>query len=248
MNNDTLEQFLHNIRFMLDNLPGLFFVKDLSSHYVGASQNCEKALGLKINTLIGKSDYEFPWAKCASNYRQNDVTALNQKKSDVLEPIPLGSGLVLATRCVRVPVCDNEGKVLGLLGQVNVFSSNDSFNKALQTLSQIDGAYGLHETTYTQYHLTEYQNKFHFTARETECLFLMLRGKTAKEIGTFLEISKRTVEQYIENIKNKMGVSTRSEVIATAIEAGLLDVIPKNEVFANLCKNSQKWQNFLDPI
>lgn len=245
MGNDTLIRFTHSMRFMLDNLPAYFFIKDMSSHYVDLSKSLEYDLGIKIKTLIGKSDYETPWEKCADNYRQNDKIALNQKKSDVLEPIPLSQHVVLASRCVRLPIHNDKGEDIGVLGQVEVFSTNRSFGQAIQALNHIDSHYGLRETSFTQYQVGEYKKEYQFTQRETECLFLLLRGKTAKDIGVFLEISKRTVEQYIENIKNKMGVSTRSSVIATALESGLLDIIPKNEIFTHLRKDSQRWRDFL---
>nr|WP_106183204.1 PAS and helix-turn-helix domain-containing protein [Legionella pneumophila] len=53
----------------------------------------------------------------------------------------------------------------------------------------------------------------YFSKRETECLMLLANAKTAKEIAVQLGLSCRTVEHYIDNIKNKMGVSTKTELI-----------------------------------
>ena len=75
-------------------------------------------------------------------------------------------------------------------------------------------------------------------------MFLLIRAKSAKEIAQFLEISPRTVEAYIEQIKNKMGVSTRSEMITTAIEMKMLEIIPNDDMLINLYKNMHKWQDF----
>ncbi|KTD40549.1 helix-turn-helix transcriptional regulator [Legionella parisiensis] len=52
------------------------------------------------------------------------------------------------------------------------------------------------------YTLSNTENKYELTNRE--CVFLLIRGKSAKEIGALLSLSKRTIEPYIENIKNKM--------------------------------------------
>lgn len=56
-----------------------------------------------------------------------------------------------------------------------------------------------------------------FSKREVECIYLTVRGKSAKQISNELKISRRTVEEYLTNIKVKMGVYTKSELIDNAI-------------------------------
>lgn len=57
------------------------------------------------------------------------------------------------------------------------------------------------------------RNHFHLTKREIECLSYLLRGKTFKEIALTLKLSPRTVECHINNIKEKVGAHTKSELI-----------------------------------
>ena len=54
--------------------------------------------------------------------------------------------------------------------------------------------------------------------RQKECLQYLVRGKTAKEIADILGLSKRTIENYIDTIKVKFNVSTRSELIDLIID------------------------------
>ena len=49
--------------------------------------------------------------------------------------------------------------------------------------------------------------------REKECVYYILRGMSAKEIGKVLNISHRTVETHIEHIKSKLSCQTRSQVV-----------------------------------
>lgn len=51
------------------------------------------------------------------------------------------------------------------------------------------------------------------SSQEFKCLALLSRGKTAKEIGRALTLSSRTVESYIENIKCKLDVRSRGQLI-----------------------------------
>jgi DNA-binding CsgD family transcriptional regulator len=56
-----------------------------------------------------------------------------------------------------------------------------------------------------------------FTKRENEVLFHLVQGKTAREISILLNISTRTVEHHIENMKAKSDSKSKSELIEKAI-------------------------------
>lgn len=51
------------------------------------------------------------------------------------------------------------------------------------------------------------------TRRERDCIELLLKGKMANQIGEALDIDKRTVFHYLDNVKNKLGCSTKTELI-----------------------------------
>ena len=52
-------------------------------------------------------------------------------------------------------------------------------------------------------------------------------GKTAKEIAKHMLISYRTVESHVNEIKNKLAYSNRSELISILIQVGLVDISSK---------------------
>jgi len=54
---------------------------------------------------------------------------------------------------------------------------------------------------------------YDLTDRQLECCLLLLKGKTAKEIGISLNLSTRTVEYYFEIIKTKLDCKNKSELI-----------------------------------
>jgi len=61
--------------------------------------------------------------------------------------------------------------------------------------------------------------------REKQCLKLLIQNKSAKETAVVLGLSRRTVEYYFENIKNKLACWTKQEVLQVAKtlkEMGLL--------------------------
>lgn len=60
------------------------------------------------------------------------------------------------------------------------------------------------------------------TSRESECLHYLVQGMTARQIGHQLGISFRTVQHYLDNIKDKWQCSSRSELIGKALRNGAL--------------------------
>ncbi|MFH1190653.1 MAG: response regulator transcription factor [Candidatus Omnitrophota bacterium] len=60
--------------------------------------------------------------------------------------------------------------------------------------------------------------------RESDCLRLVVEGKTAKEIAEILFISRRTVENYKNSILKKLNLHKTSDLIKYSLENKFLDV------------------------
>ena len=54
----------------------------------------------------------------------------------------------------------------------------------------------------------------HLTSREVQCLRLLQQGKTAKQTAKKLHLSYRTVESYLDDVKSKLYVTNKSELLA----------------------------------
>ncbi len=61
-----------------------------------------------------------------------------------------------------------------------------------------------------------------FTPRQREVVTLVAQGLTNREIASRLVISERTADTHVQNILNKLGVNSRVQVTAWAVEHGLL--------------------------
>lgn len=62
------------------------------------------------------------------------------------------------------------------------------------------------------------------TKREKEILIILSSGKTSKEIGFILNISKLTVDKHKKNIKEKLNLNTLGELINFSISSNLYKV------------------------
>ncbi len=67
------------------------------------------------------------------------------------------------------------------------------------------------------------------TDREIEVLTHAAHGLTNKEIGAVLFISNRTVQGHLQKIYGKLGVTTRTEAVTTALKHGLIALNKENQ-------------------
>jgi DNA-binding CsgD family transcriptional regulator len=66
---------------------------------------------------------------------------------------------------------------------------------------------------------------FSLSKREVEVILGLIRGMHAGEVAASLHLKQTTVESYIQNIKNKFGLSLKSELISAILENNVLKQI-----------------------
>ncbi len=111
-----------------------------------------------------------------------------------------------------------------------MISSNHIFLSSSQSMVEICKplkTYGINYFSYTKnyrsgkrVYLTT-NPSIKLTDRQIDCIKLMLEGKTAKMIGTVLNLSPRTIEAYIHHLKRKLLCRNKSELIAKFIQMNL---------------------------
>jgi DNA-binding CsgD family transcriptional regulator len=63
------------------------------------------------------------------------------------------------------------------------------------------------------YKIKQLQQRYSLSCRETQCLELILQNKIAKEIANFLNLTTRTAETYIANLKRKLDCHSKNEIM-----------------------------------
>lgn len=124
--------------------------------------------------------------------------------------------------------------LFGAQNQVNAILCNFSEISSLN-LTLINFTYALHQYDEYRYYHKRGQNSYRIepmysgttmSERQSELLFYLLRGYSVRDIADKLNLSKRTIESYLTEIKNKFNCHSKKDVIEKAIDAGLLHIIP----------------------
>ncbi|MCL9682646.1 helix-turn-helix transcriptional regulator [Legionella maioricensis] len=62
------------------------------------------------------------------------------------------------------------------------------------------------------------ESKIETTPREKEVLFWYIKGKTSEETAKLLNVSRRTIERHFENLREKFGCFSKSQIILKLME------------------------------
>lgn len=166
------------------------YCKDRNSRYLACNEYVANELQLTtVKDIAGKTDHSFSW----SQDRIHELRSIDAKV--IRSGLPLHhtekSFINLAGKKVqfithKMPLRDKASNIIGVFGvSVDIHQANNN------SFSDYDK----------------------LTGRETEVLDLLTQGMCAKEIAAYLSLSKRTIEHHIENIKDKMNVSSKYELL-----------------------------------
>lgn len=196
--------------------------KNLKSELIECNDVFLDYIGYKSEDLVlGRTDYEFAWSNYADLYRTHELDAMNGNGYSVIHPTIDANGRYFLAFNTKVPVFNKDKKIIGVSCHT-IEVINPDFLHLTQWLKTTDI-----DNPLQNYAIGKKISGTELTTRELECLFYLLRGKTSKEIGKILNLSFRTVEGYIDNIKHKFNCRTKAELITAAIQAGYLNNIPK---------------------
>lgn len=229
INEDFLSQ--HNLHFPMHyDENKLIFIGDLEHRVVGANQYTANTVGLnKLNDLIEDPLY----------YGELPCKAKFLADSFIKEDKQVGNNFEIVNTIARVGYAKNEFKLLlsekiplvnrnrELIGyscsSINI--TNSQFVNLHPLLNELNSA----PVTQGQFSLIlkDKYTDMDLSSRETECLFYFMRGNSCSRIANILNLSRRTIEMYIDNVKHKMHCQNKQELIENSISRGFTSIIPK---------------------
>lgn len=78
----------------------------------------------------------------------------------------------------------------------------------------------------TTFEIVDRYHQLDLTPHESQVVFLLMLGKTAKAISQLLQRSPRTIETHINHIKAKLGLHNKNQIVEYSTFCGLSQLIP----------------------
>jgi two-component system cell cycle sensor histidine kinase/response regulator CckA len=134
-----VQEEIHRSRQMfqliLDNIPQRVFWKNRDLRYFGCNKSFACDAGFSHpNDIIGKNDFELSWRQTAPLYREDDRLVINADKPKVRfeEPQHKPDGSVGWLRTSKIPLHDQEGRVIGVMGTYEDITEQKQAEAALR--------------------------------------------------------------------------------------------------------------------
>jgi len=212
-----------SMRDYIDAQPHPVVYKDEQSIFQYVNTAYCRLNGLRQSLdIIGGTAYDLPCgaAAAAEMFEEQDRHVMSTgKELKILNIHPFANGEWGVQLNTKKPWFDENKNIGGLL--CHGIDITDAYTMAVST--QLAKFTGQQQNSYA---IASDGGAASLSPRESEVLFLILRGKTAKLAATVLGLSYRTVQHHIESLKTKLGVDSKIDLIDAAIARGYMSQIP----------------------
>ncbi len=212
---------------LLMQLPGYVGVRGLNNNFFFGNLMLAQLAGLNTpDKFTGFTDFDAPWCKLNESLKKHDIDAYNGLVYKQLDPVSSASGfkVLLVT---KTPYHDKQGNTPAVIVCGMELTNKEITKMAYLLDTESPFARGkpliISNNTYI---FSKCEIKL--TPRELECMFYILRGRSYKRIARILNISHRTVEEYVSTIKLKFECNTKDELIEKAYELDLTRFVPES--------------------
>lgn len=126
--------------------------------------------------------------------------------------------LMFSCLAFKFPIFNSQDKIMGVFG-ISALMDNAIFTEAEPLSTSIEriiqtGLMPHSKNIIPGSHICG----VYLSNQEIKCLRLLIGGKTIKLIGLQMGLSPRTIEYYLNNIKHKLHVKTKSELIEKVVQ------------------------------
>jgi len=114
-----LNQSREMLQLIFDTIPARVFWKRNDLTYQGCNKSFAQDAGLdSTDAIIGKNDFDLGWKDFAKQYQEDDKSVIKSgtPKLNFEEPLVRGDGEKRWLKTSKVPLCNDKGEVIGILG------------------------------------------------------------------------------------------------------------------------------------
>ncbi|MBA4383069.1 MAG: hypothetical protein C0406_10930, partial [Sideroxydans sp.] len=123
---------------IIENQPGLIWLKDREGKYLAVSQKFAHAFGAKSpEMMLGKTDLDFSPKEMAEQYRADDAKVMNSGKSLSVEEVVNVNGQQVWHETYKTPAFNAEGEVIGTTGMARDITTRRKAEEQLREAAAV---------------------------------------------------------------------------------------------------------------
>jgi two-component system, cell cycle sensor histidine kinase and response regulator CckA len=137
---DALQQQKAELRLLFDMTPAMIWFKDTENNIVRINQRVADAVGKPVAEIEGKSVLEiYPYAQEAAKYYADDLEVIHSRKPKlgIVETLRGPDGKIIWIETDKVPVCDEGGKIVGIVVMAQDITERRSAEENVRRLAAI---------------------------------------------------------------------------------------------------------------
>jgi DNA-binding CsgD family transcriptional regulator len=198
-------------------LPYSVYLLDMKGATVKINQVGSNICGFKSpSQAIGKTIFDVSMEDKGQDLLDNCDSVLQQESVKIFDEFTLRfDGRSLHFLSIKFPCYDSEYQLKGTLG-ISIVLGEHPLAEAITQLTDLGL---LPRNTPPDQNIKLNLGDISLTPREKECLEYTVKGFTAKQIAKKLLISPRTVEEYLNQLKLKLNVGTKQEMIQKVLDS-----------------------------
>ncbi len=162
---------------ILNSIPVRVFWKNKKLNYIGCNELFARDVKLETpNQVIGKNDYDLPWADQAKKYRANDLDVITSGIPKLLYEVVQtdANGNERWLEVSKIPLKDLDEQVIGVLGIYQDITPRKHVEKKLNHMAYHDGLTGLINRREFENRLRNILEKTHLEDQEHALLYIDL--------------------------------------------------------------------------
>ncbi len=166
-----------SLRAILDNVPYLIWLKDISGRFIAVNRAFFNTTGLsRIQDVLGKTDFDLWPEHLAQKYSADDAEVLSMCKQKLTEEMSMDNGEIHWVETFKAPIMDMDGHLLGTTGFAQDITGRKNAEGKIRHLAHYDP-------------LTDLPNRTLFSDRLQQALATAKRDKTHMAL-MFLDLDK----------------------------------------------------------
>lgn len=216
-----------DISSFIRDMPGFVMIKDLDSNYLNANANTINEFGLKNpDHLYGYSDLTIPHPLSQNGqlYRKLDLEVIQTgelMKGICTFPFQDSIRPYHFKKSILKDIAGNSIATFSHAEECTNSTHIQFFHKLID-----DHPFKFQTGVPNSFILNKEYGGVNLSLLESNCLFYLIRRKTALEIAKILNFSVNTINLYIANIKTQLNVNNTRDILELSIIKGYLNIVP----------------------